>query len=264
MFDLNEMEKPWDVVGAPTHTLRIVSVKAREEDHGPRFLLSSREGGGVGERGSLEAVCRSQRLFARAFGPARDPDTSRPDAMCGVRAQKSGLSGYGAGLLAALLGLSFLSQHAQTAEPTNVTSAANNTTTQIMKSTLSLSESKERGARVAFKIGGRFPVGVSPPFSFPPFPYPSVPFLPLWNISSQENLRAFTLKRRSSRLGTYTDGPLRCWLLPIDLVFSVQGQGSLSAAPQSSLGWGSLKMTTAQKNNGLCQLQLLPLQSCVL
>jgi hypothetical protein len=148
-------------------------VKAREEDHGPRFLLSSREGGGVGERGSLEAVCRSQRLFARGFGPARDPDTSRPDAMCGIRAKKSGLGGYGAGLLAALLGVSFLSQHAQTAE--HVTNAANNTTIQIMKSTLSLSEGKETGARVAFKVGGRFPVSVSPPFSFPPFPLPFCP-----------------------------------------------------------------------------------------
>ncbi|XP_031224678.1 serine protease 40-like [Mastomys coucha] len=60
--------------------------------------------------------------------------------MWGARAQKSGLGGYWAGLLAALLGLSFLSQHARTAERTNVTSAANNTTTQIMKSALSLSE----------------------------------------------------------------------------------------------------------------------------
>nr|AAI45990.1 Testicular serine protease 2 [Mus musculus] len=58
--------------------------------------------------------------------------------MCGIRAKKSGLGGYGAGLLAALLGVSFLSQHAQTAE--HVTNAANNTTIQIMKSTLSLSE----------------------------------------------------------------------------------------------------------------------------
>ncbi|XP_028631357.1 serine protease 40-like [Grammomys surdaster] len=58
--------------------------------------------------------------------------------MWGARAQQSGLGGYGAGLLAALLGLSFLSQHAQAAEPTSDTSAENNT--QTMKSTPSLSE----------------------------------------------------------------------------------------------------------------------------
>ncbi|GAB1284866.1 Serine protease 40 [Apodemus speciosus] len=57
--------------------------------------------------------------------------------MWGARAQQSGLGGYGAGLLAALLGLIFLlSQHARAAEPTNVTSAANQTT-QTMTSTLS-------------------------------------------------------------------------------------------------------------------------------
>ncbi|XP_032755397.1 serine protease 40-like [Rattus rattus] len=59
--------------------------------------------------------------------------------MWGARAQQSGLVGYGAALLAALLGLSFLSQHALATEPTDVTSAANNTTTQTGKTTLSLS-----------------------------------------------------------------------------------------------------------------------------
>ncbi|XP_052049663.1 serine protease 40-like [Apodemus sylvaticus] len=56
--------------------------------------------------------------------------------MWGARAQQSGLGGFGASLLAALLGLSFLSQHARAAEPTNVTNPANQTT-QTMKSTLS-------------------------------------------------------------------------------------------------------------------------------
>lgn len=80
--------------------------------------------------------------------------------MWGARAQQSGLGGYGADLLAALLGLSFLlSQHARAAEPTNVTSAANQTT-QTMTSTLS--EGKETGARVAFKGRGRIPAGMSP------------------------------------------------------------------------------------------------------
>lgn len=168
-----------------------------------------------GEKSSLEAVCWRQQLSARAFGPAQDADTGRPDAMWGARAQPSGLGGYGAGLLAALLGLSFLSQHAQAAEPTSDTSAENNTNTQTRKSTPSLSEGKETGARVASKIGGRFPVGVSSPFPSP-FPFPSVSFPPLWNISSWENLRAFTLKRRGLRMGAYTDGPLLCWLLPAE------------------------------------------------
>lgn len=131
-----------------------------------------------GEKSSLEAVCWRQRLSARAFGPTQDPDTGRPDAMWGARAQQPGLGGYGAGLLAALLGLSFLSQHAQAAEPTSVISAENNTTIKIMKSSPSLSEGKETGARVASKIGGRFPVGVSPPFSSLFFPSLLSPFIP--------------------------------------------------------------------------------------
>lgn len=126
----------------------------------------------VGERGSLEAVCQRQRLSARAFASARDPDTARPDAMWGARAQQSGLVGYGAALLAALLGLSFLSQHALATEPTDVTSAANNTTTQTGKTTLSLSMGKETGAGVTFKVGGRFPWTSS-------FSSPSPLFLPL-------------------------------------------------------------------------------------
>ncbi|XP_005075509.1 serine protease 40 [Mesocricetus auratus] len=57
--------------------------------------------------------------------------------MRGTRAQQSGQGGYGACLLAALLWLSLLPQHAQAADPANTTSTINKTTT---RTTLPLSE----------------------------------------------------------------------------------------------------------------------------
>lgn len=169
------MEKLWDVVGAPTHTRTPTQncfSESQRRTMGLGFCSTPAREVKVGERGSLEAVCQSQRLSARAFGPAPDPDTGQPDAMWGARAQKSGLGGYWAGLLAALLGLSFLSQHARTAERTNVTNAANNTTTQIMKSALSLSDGKETGTRAGFRWVCLLP---SSSLLFSPFLSPFLP-----------------------------------------------------------------------------------------
>ncbi|MEJ1285228.1 protease serine 40 [Cricetulus griseus] len=69
--------------------------------------------------------------------------------MRGIRAQQYG--GYGASLLAALLWLSLLPQHAQAADPASNTSAINTSTTETMGTTPPLSESKEARAIVTPK-----------------------------------------------------------------------------------------------------------------
>lgn len=117
---------------------------------GPRFsahLLTSREVR-MGKRGYLEAVCRCQRLSARAFCPVWDPDTGRPDAMWGATAQPSGQGGYGTCLLKALLWLSLLPQHAQVTTSASSNSATNMTTIQATRNTPSLSQGKQAEARV--------------------------------------------------------------------------------------------------------------------
>lgn len=91
----------------------------------------------MGERCPREAVRQSQRLSARAFGPVWDPDTGWTHAMWDAKVQPSGPEGSWACLLASLLWLSFLSQHAQAA---SISSAANITTAQTA---LSLAEGKE-------------------------------------------------------------------------------------------------------------------------
>lgn len=118
----------------------------------------------MGERGYLEAVCRCQRLSARAFCPVWDPDTGRPDAMWSATAQPSGQGGYGTCLLKALLWLSLLPQHAQVTTSASSNSATNMTTIQATRNTPSLSQGKQAEARVTPppKVEGWFPVGAFP------------------------------------------------------------------------------------------------------